>query len=126
MLKDLFISSAMAQEAASAGSEISVSSFVPLILIFVIFYFFIIRPQSKKYKAHQDMVGGLKVGNKVVISNGIFGKVKSLSNKEPIVEVEIANDVIVKVQKNHISEVLLDKKDSKKESKKEITKKSKK
>lgn len=115
MISDLLISSAMAQEAAPAGGEVSVSSFVPLILIFIIFYFFIIRPQSKKFKEHQDMVNNLKVGNKVVISNGIFGKVKSISNKEPVIEVEIAEDVVVKVQKNNVSEVLLDaKKDSKK------------
>lgn len=122
MLNELFISSAMAQEVAPAGGEASLSSFIPLILIFLIFYFFIIRPQSKKYKEHQDMVANLKVGNKVIISNGIIGKVKSISKKEPIINVEIADDVVVSVERNSISDVVLEKKESKKES----TKKSKK
>ncbi|MBL6665205.1 MAG: preprotein translocase subunit YajC [Rickettsiales bacterium] len=123
ILDELFISAAMAQEGVPSGGEVSISSFVPLILIFVIFYFFIIRPQSKKYKEHQEMINTLKVGNKVIIGNGIIGKINSISNKEPIVDVEIADDVIIKVQRNSISDVVLDKKDTKKENKKKHSKK---
>lgn len=118
MLNELLISSAMAQGAAPAANEVSMSSFVPLILIFAIFYFFIIRPQSKKYKNHQEMISNLKVGNNVVISNGILGKVKSLSKKEPTVAVEIAKDVIITVQRNSISEVVIENKEVSKKSKK--------
>lgn len=107
MITDIFISPAFAQAAgvANESSEYSFSSLVPLILIFFIFYFLIIRPQTKKIKDHQQIIDNLKIGNKVITSSGIFGKIKNIDNKSSIVELQIAEDVVIKIAKNYISEV---------------------
>lgn len=78
-------------------------SFAPLVLIFVLFYFMMIRPQQKRAKEHQAMLGALKRGDTVVMSSGIIGKVTKVEDKE--VTVEIAPTVNVKVVKGMISEV---------------------
>ncbi len=117
MLKEIFISEAFAQgqeTAATATQDFSITSFVPLILIFVVFYFLIIRPQTKKYKEHQEMVNNLKTGQKVVTSGGIVGVVKDIDNKENLVEIEIANNVVIKVQKNYVAELVTKNKDQNK------------
>jgi preprotein translocase subunit YajC len=113
MLNNLLISDAFAQGAEAATNEMSFSSFVPLIAIFVIFYFLIIRPQSKKYKEHQQMVNNLKAGDKVVTSGGIVATVKKVLEDDNQLEVEIAENVTVKVVRNHVSEVVTTKKDKK-------------
>ncbi len=101
----MFISQAFAQEAAAAASQsFSFASFVPLIAIFAIFYFLIIRPQSKKMKDHQELVNNLKTGNKVVTNGGIIGVVKEVLVKENQVEIEIAEGVRVKIMKNYVSD----------------------
>ena len=101
-----FISDAMAQASeASTQSQFSPASFVPLILIFVIFYFLIIRPQTKKIKEHEKMVNNLKIGNKVITSGGIIGVVREIHEKENQVGVEIADGVIVVILKNNVAEV---------------------
>jgi preprotein translocase subunit YajC len=101
----MFISQAFAQEAAAAAPQsFSFVSFVPLIAIFAIFYFLIIRPQSKKMKDHQELVNNLKTGNKVVTNGGIIGVVKEVLVKENQVEIEIAEGVRVKIMKNYVSD----------------------
>ena len=72
--------------------------FVPLILIFVIFYFFLIRPQQKKVKEHKSMVESLKKGDKVVTSGGITGTISRVIDNDKV-EVEIADNVTVEVVK---------------------------
>ena len=72
--------------------------FIPLILIFVIFYFFLIRPQQKKVKEHKAMVEGLKKGDKIVTSGGITGVITRVIDNDKI-EVEIAENVSVEVIK---------------------------
>ena len=106
------ISEVKAQEAASpvAKSEFSFASFVPLILIFVIFYFLIIRPQSKKMKEHQRLVNSIKKGDKVVTNSGIIGVVNSIDEKENIVKLEIAQDTQIEIIRGHITEIFSDKK----------------
>lgn len=105
----MFIYSAFAQEAATTTpQEFSFVSFVPLIAIFAIFYFLIIRPQSKKMKDHQEMVNNLKIGNKVVTNGGIIGVVKEVFTKENQVEIEIAEGVRVRVAKNYVSDLVQD------------------
>jgi preprotein translocase subunit YajC len=107
MLNNIFVSDAFAQGAEAAAQEgFSFSSFVPLILIFGIFYFLIIRPQSKKHQMHQQMVSGLKVGNKIVTSGGISGVVKDVLEKENQFEIEIAENVRVKILRQHVSELV--------------------
>ena len=75
-----------------------IGQFIPLILIFVIFYFFLIRPQQKKVKEHKAMVEGLKRGDKVVTSGGITGRVERLIDNDKV-EVEIADNVKVEIVK---------------------------
>lgn len=121
MLNQLFISDSFAQASdVAASSEFSFSSFVPLIAIFAIFYFLIVRPQGKKIKEHQAMVDALKIGNKVITNSGIFGVVKDIDQKENVLEVEIAEGVVVRILKNHVTDLIKpeDKKDKKVKSKK--------
>ena len=73
-----------------------IGQFILLILIFVIFYFFLIRPQQKKVKEHRAMVEGLKKGDKIVTSGGITGTITRVIDNEKV-EVEIADNVTVEV-----------------------------
>ncbi len=73
-----------------------IGQFIPLILIFVIFYFFLIRPQQKKVKEHKAMVESLKRGDKVVTSGGITGTVERIIDNDKI-EVTIADNVKVEI-----------------------------
>ena len=76
-----------------------ISQFIPLILIFVIFYFFLIRPQQKKVKEHKTMVENLKRGDKVVTSAGIIGTIERIIDQEKA-EILIAENVKVEVIKS--------------------------
>ena len=73
-----------------------IGQFIPLILIFVIFYFFLIRPQQKKVKEHKAMVESLKKGDKVITSGGITGIISRVIDNDKV-EVEIADNVTVEV-----------------------------
>ena len=75
-----------------------IGQFIPLILIFVIFYFFLIRPQQKKVKEHKNMVENLKRGDKVVTAGGIVGTVERVIDNEKV-EVQISEDVKVEIVK---------------------------
>ncbi|MCF8110282.1 MAG: preprotein translocase subunit YajC [Desulfobacteraceae bacterium] len=77
---------------------------IPIILMFVIFYFLLIRPQQKKAKAHQEMINNLKKGDRVVTSGGIHGTVTSLD--ENSATVEIADKVRIKVTRGSIAGVV--------------------
>ena len=73
-----------------------ISQFIPLILIFVIFYFFLIRPQQKKVKEHKKMVESLKRGDKVITTGGIVGSIERIIDDDKV-EVSISDDVKVEV-----------------------------
>ena len=88
------------------------AQFVPLILIFVIFYFFLIRPQQKKVKEHKSMVAGLKRGDEVITSGGIVGTIERVHEDDKI-DLSISENVTVKVVKSTIQN-LLTKADTKK------------
>lgn len=94
-----FIGNALAAEAEPAGGGIA--SLVPLILIMVIFYFLLIRPQQKKIKEHKNMVAELKKGDKVVTGGGIYGTIAKV--KEDLLELDIADGVRVKVKSDTIT-----------------------
>lgn len=79
-------------------------SFLPLILIFVVFYFFLIRPQNKRQKEHREMVSKLSVGDEVVTSGGVLGKVTEV--QEQFLSVEVADGVQLKVQRHTIGAVM--------------------
>ena len=77
------------------------AQFIPLILIFVIFYFFLIRPQQKKIKDHKSMVASLKRGDEVITSGGMFGKIEKVYDDDKI-DLFIADGITVKVVKSTI------------------------
>jgi preprotein translocase subunit YajC len=110
MFDQILISNAVAQTSeASAGApkdEFFIASFFPLIAIFAIFYFLIIRPQIKRMKETQAMIGALKVGDKVATSGGIVGVVKEMLEKENQLEVEIADGIRIKVLKQYVAELV--------------------
>ncbi|MFN8829959.1 MAG: preprotein translocase subunit YajC [Labrys sp. (in: a-proteobacteria)] len=101
----MFVTPAYAQGAPAAGGGDLFLTLVPFIMIFVIMYFLIIRPQQKRVKEHQEMVKNLRRGDSVVTSGGIVGKVTKSVEGEPEIEVEIASDVRVKIVRGMISEV---------------------
>jgi preprotein translocase subunit YajC len=90
-----------------------IGQFIPLILIFVIFYFFLIRPQQKKAKDHKLMVNNLKRGDRVVTSGGIVGKVDRIVDNDKV-EVLISENVIVEVVRDTGIQALLNNLDPKK------------
>lgn len=98
-----FISDAVAQ-AAPASSGDPIMSFLPLIILFVIFYFLLIRPQQKKAKEHKLMVEGMKKGDEVVTQGGILGKITDVSDN--YLTCQIADNVEVKIQSHAIATVL--------------------
>ncbi len=83
----------------------SLGQFIPLILIFVIFYFLLIRPQQKRIKEHKAMVDSLNRGDDIVTSGGIVGKVVRVLEDDKA-EVEIAENVTVKIIKSTVSQVI--------------------
>lgn len=100
----MFVTPAYAQAAGSAGPAGAIMQFIPLILIFGIMYFLMIRPQQKRAKMHREMVSALKKGDQVITGGGLIGKVSSVRDDE--VEVEIATGVKVRVVRSSITQVL--------------------
>ena len=81
------------------------AQFIPLILIFVIFYFFLIRPQQKKIKEHKSMVASLKRGDEVVTSGGIIGKIERVLDDDKV-DISISENVTVQVVKSTVQSLL--------------------
>lgn len=100
----MFITPAFAQ--ASGGGGLGLTNLLPLILIFVIMYFLLIRPQQKKVKEHKAMVSALKKGDTVVTQGGVIGRITKVRDNENEVEVEISSNVIVKVVRSTISQII--------------------
>ncbi|MDA8229994.1 MAG: preprotein translocase subunit YajC [Magnetospirillum sp.] len=103
----MLVSTAFAQAAGvpAAGPAGGIEAFLPIILIFVVFYFLLIRPQSKRMKQHKEMLSGLRRGDRVVTGGGIIGTVtKVVSDTE--VAVEIAEGVRVRVVRSTIQDIL--------------------
>ncbi|WP_374634473.1 preprotein translocase subunit YajC [Paracoccus sp. (in: a-proteobacteria)] len=97
----MFVTPAYAQAAAPAGGVASLGSFLPLVLIFVIMYFLMIRPQQKRMKEHRAMVEALKKGDEVVTQGGLVGKITAVRDGE--LEVEIAAGVKVRVIRSTVT-----------------------
>nr|WP_315429144.1 preprotein translocase subunit YajC [uncultured Albidiferax sp.] len=105
----MFISSAFAQTApaaAPAGGDMmsSLTGMLPLVLMFVVLYFVMIRPQMKKQKEHRAMIDALAKGDEVATAGGLLGKVTNLG--EGSVSLEIANGVVVQLQRSAVVQVL--------------------
>lgn len=102
----MFISEAYAQAAgASAGGLESLQQFLPLVLIFVVFYFLLLRPQQKKMKAHRELVSQLRRGDRVLTQGGIIGQINKVISEQEV-SVEIAEGVRVRMLRSAVSEVL--------------------
>lgn len=86
---------------AAAGQPNPIASFIPMILIFVVFYFLLIRPQQKKAKLMQEFLANLKKGDEVVTSGGLHGKITGLT--DTVATLEIADKVKVKVMRANIA-----------------------
>jgi preprotein translocase subunit YajC len=100
----MFATPAFAQ-AAAPGAGGAIAQFLPLILIFAIMYFLLIRPQQKKLKQHKAMVEALRRGDQILTAGGIVGKVASVG-ADGVLEVEIAPNVKVKVMRGTITQVM--------------------
>lgn len=100
----MFVSPAYAQAADGAAGGGGLEAFIPLILIFVVFYFLIIRPQSQKMKKHKEVLAAIRRGDRVVTGGGIMGQVTKVID-DTTVQVEIAEGVKVKVRREHIATV---------------------
>ena len=98
---DFFISNAWAAPAQQPGG---LMSFLPLIVLFAVFYFLLIRPQLKQAKQHKQLVSSLAKGDEVVTNGGLLGKIKEVGDN--FIVVEIAKETDVKVQKQAISAVM--------------------
>ena len=92
---------AWAANETGAGAGGLFGAFVPLILIFVIFYFLLIVPQRRKQKEHQEMIKNLKKGDRIVTNGGVYGTITKL--KKNYIEIEVANNVVLRVQRSAVS-----------------------
>jgi len=101
----MFVSPAYAQAAGGGGSFGGLEPLLPLVLIFVVFYFLLIRPQQKKQKAHREMIANVRRGDRVVTAGGVIGQVTRVVDDRELM-VEIADGVRVRVMRAMISELL--------------------
>ena len=99
---DFLIDTAWAQSSGGQGDPIL--TFLPLVLIFVVFYFLLIRPQQKRQKEHKAMVEALSTGDEIVTSGGVLGKITQIG--EQFVSVEVADGVVLKIQRHTVGAVL--------------------
>jgi preprotein translocase subunit YajC len=100
----VFISNAYAQTAPAASGTDSLLSLAPLVLMFVVLYFIMIRPQMKKQKEHRAMIEAIAKGDEVVIAGGVLGRVAKLGDN--YLHVEVANGVELQVQRQAVVQVM--------------------
>ena len=94
----MIINLALAQTAQATGGQSFIIQLLPLILIFVVFYFLLIRPQQKRVKQHKEMVSSLKVGNQIITSGGILAKIVKVDD-DNFITISISEGVSVKVKR---------------------------
>jgi len=100
----VFISNAFAQTASSASSESGLLGMLPLVLMFVVLYFVMIRPQMKRQKEHKAMIEAVAKGDEVVTAGGVIGKISKLGDS--FIHLEVANGVELQIQRSAITQVL--------------------
>ncbi len=100
---DFLIATAWAQQAEPSTSS-TLASLLPLVILFVVFYFLLIRPQTKRVKEHKKMVDSLAKGDEIVTNGGLLGRITNLGDN--FVIVEIAQNVEVKVQRYQVAAVM--------------------
>lgn len=101
----MFVTAAYAQDAGAAGGAgAALGSFLPLILIFAIMYFLLIRPQQRKAKEHQEMIKAVRRGDQIVMNGGLIGKVSKVVDDNEL-ELEVAEGVKLRVVRGMIADV---------------------
>ena len=99
---DFFITPALAQ--AAGGASNSLVTLLPLVLIFVVFYFLLIRPQTKRAKEHREMVGKLAAGDEIVTTGGILGRISQVQDQ--FITLEVASGVAITVQRFQVAQLM--------------------
>jgi len=89
---------------AASGGQSALTSMIPLVIMFAIFYFLLIRPQQKKAKEHKALLEALKKGDHVVTAGGMHGKISAV--EENVVTIEVANNVNIKFNKGHVAAIV--------------------
>ncbi len=97
----MFIENLFAAGGGAPAGGAAIAQFVPLILIFVVFYFLLIRPQQKKAKLHREMLQNLQKGDEVITAGGIIGKIVGVTND--FLTLEVAENIKIKVARSFIS-----------------------
>jgi len=100
---DLFVTTAWAQDAGAATGS-AWMQLLPLVLIFVVFYFLLIRPQTKRAKEHKEMVGKLQSGDEVVTNGGLLGRITEVGDN--FISLEVADKVVIRVQKFQVAQLM--------------------
>ncbi len=101
---DFLIQAAHAEGAGAVASTPGLTDFLPLVILFAVFYFLLIRPQTKRVKEHKKMVDSLAKGDEIVTNGGLLGKITDLGDN--FVQLQIAENTQVKIQKDAISAVM--------------------
>ena len=99
---DFFISSAWAQ--AQGAQQTGMGSWMLIVLMFVVFYFMLIRPQTKRAKQHREMVSALGEGDEIVTAGGVLGRISAINDQ--FVTLEVADGVLIKVQRHTVGAVM--------------------
>ena len=99
---DLFVTTAWAQDGGVPGGTLM--QLLPLVLIFVVFYFLLIRPQTKRAKEHKEMVGKLQAGDEVVTNGGLLGRITEVG--ENFIALEVADNITIKVQRFQVAQLM--------------------
>lgn len=93
--------SSLFSSTTNAASQFNIMSFLPMIIIFILFWFLLIRPQQKKAKEHNKMVTELQKGDEVIANSGILGKIEKVTDQ--FIQLEIAKSVVISIQKATIA-----------------------
>lgn len=104
VVMESLINNAFAQAAPAASGTQGILGFLPLIILFVAFYFFLIRPQMKRQREHQKLVEGLHKGDEVVTTGGVLGRIADVADN--YLKVEVAKGIELKIQKQAVSSLL--------------------
>jgi preprotein translocase subunit YajC len=91
--------------AAESSMQLVLTSLVPMVLIFIVFYFFLIRPQEKRRREKESVVSSVKKGEEVVTNSGIFGIVSKINDAENTVDIEVSENVRIKILKSAILDI---------------------
>ncbi len=103
-------------QTGGAGQAGGLAGFLPIIILFAIFYFLLIRPQQKKAKEHKNMLSNLKKGQRIVTSGGIYGTILSID--DTTISLEIAEKVKIKISRGNVAALITDKEPAQKKEKK--------